>query len=311
MHPLQPREVRWERMFPDELEAAFAACPTLYLPQGMCEPHGPACALGLDALKAGALCEAAARASGGIVAPTDYWHIHELGGYAAWAERNIGEVARAWLTALPPWQHFKNLCYHLRAADALGFEAVIVLTGHYGPNWRDLKTLLGWVQPHVGARLLGLPDFEANAPGLHGQTGDHAGAVETSLLWALEPDCVDTSRFPSPDDARDAPHFALGPTARGANRVEGERMARDIAAYLGERAADLRAQFAANPPTVRLQTFAQVESLWAELVAPRLGELETMREWSDLPGAASEPSATSRWHANWPIPGTGEGAWLD
>ena len=34
------REVQWERMFPDELEAAFAACPVVYLPYGLCEPHG-------------------------------------------------------------------------------------------------------------------------------------------------------------------------------------------------------------------------------------------------------------------------------
>jgi hypothetical protein len=44
-----PREVRWERMFPDELEAAFAACPVVYFAQGLCEPHGPQCAIGLDA----------------------------------------------------------------------------------------------------------------------------------------------------------------------------------------------------------------------------------------------------------------------
>ena len=66
------REVRWERMFPDELEAAFASCPVLYLPYGLCEPHGPVNAVGLDALKAHAICVRAAREHGGIVAPADY-----------------------------------------------------------------------------------------------------------------------------------------------------------------------------------------------------------------------------------------------
>ena len=33
------REVRWERMFPDELERAFADCPVVYFPYGLCEPH--------------------------------------------------------------------------------------------------------------------------------------------------------------------------------------------------------------------------------------------------------------------------------
>src|SRR5437868_5427175 len=98
------REVRWERMFPDELEAAFQVCPVVYFSYGLCEPHGPQNAVGLDALKAHAVCQRAAREHGGIVAPPDYWHIHEIGGYAVWAERAIGE-ARPWLTAVPPWIH--------------------------------------------------------------------------------------------------------------------------------------------------------------------------------------------------------------
>ena len=35
------KEVRWERMFPDELEAAFTECPAVYFTYGLCEPHGP------------------------------------------------------------------------------------------------------------------------------------------------------------------------------------------------------------------------------------------------------------------------------
>ncbi len=45
-------EVRWERMFPDELEAAIADTPVVYFAYGLCEPHGPQNAVGLDALKA-------------------------------------------------------------------------------------------------------------------------------------------------------------------------------------------------------------------------------------------------------------------
>ena len=174
-------EVRWERMFPDELEQAFTACPLVYFSYGLCEPHGPHNALGLDALKAHALACAAARASGGIVAPPDYWHIHELGGFAAWLAEKVGEVERSWLTAVPPWVHFKNVCYQTRAADSLGFQAAILLTGHYGANWPDLKTLVALIQPYVGTRLYALPDFEANTGGFFGDGDhhrDHAGKVE-------------------------------------------------------------------------------------------------------------------------------------
>ena len=139
------KEVRWERMFPDQLEAAFNDCPAVYFTYGLCEPHGPQNTVGLDALKAHAIACRAAQTHGGIVAPPDYWHIHEHGMYANWAHRNVGEV-RSWLTAMPAWQHFKNVCYHVRAADALGFHAAIFLTGHYGPNWQDLKTLLSLIQ---------------------------------------------------------------------------------------------------------------------------------------------------------------------
>ena len=121
---MERREVRWERMFPDELEAAFEDCPVVYLPYGLCEPHGPVNALGLDALRAhGVVCQAA-RSFGGIVAPPEYWHCHESGGYGTWAHERVGD-ARPWLTAVPPWIFLKNLCYHIRAVDALGFHVAV------------------------------------------------------------------------------------------------------------------------------------------------------------------------------------------
>jgi len=140
------REVRWERMFVDQLEAACAEFPLCWLSYGLCEPHGPQNTLGLDALKAHGLCVRAAEAHGGIVAPPDYWHIHELGRYALFGQNWVGQV-RDWLSAVPPWLHFKNVLYHLRAVDALEFHAAILVTGHYGPNWKDLKTLLEFWQP--------------------------------------------------------------------------------------------------------------------------------------------------------------------
>jgi creatinine amidohydrolase/Fe(II)-dependent formamide hydrolase-like protein len=294
------REVRWERMFPDELEQAFSACPVVYFPYGLCEPHGPQNTLGLDALKAHALCCAAARAHGGIVAPPDYWHVHELGGYAVWAERAVGEVERSWLTCMPPWQHFKNVCYHVRQADTLGFHAAIFLTGHYGPNWQDMKTLLALLQPHVGARLYGLPDFEANLPGFasDGKSGgDHAGRVETSLLWAVEPACVDLSRFPAPDAP--GPHFAMGANAREAHRRTGERMVADEVRWLGDKARELLAAYDTEKPQQQLRTFEQVEQLWETLVRPQLKEFRSMQE---LQEGQQPPAETSVWRVNWRVP---------
>ena len=296
-------EVRWERMFPDQLEAAFAACPVVYHPYGLCEPHGPQNAVGLDALKAhGIACETA-QAHGGIVAPPDYWHIHELGGYALWSQKAVGEVTRSWLTCMPPWQHFKNICYHIRSADVLGFQAAIFLTGHYGPNWKDLKTLVDLVQPHVGTRLYALPDLEANQPGFDNDGksgGDHAGKVETSLLWALRPECVDLSRVP-PEDTPGA-HFAMGSTVRQSNRLTGERMVRDEVEWLGAKAGELLADYTALQPEHALRTFEDVERLWEDVVRPALKGFETMKDaWTE---GESVPES-SVWHANWRVPDRG------
>jgi creatinine amidohydrolase len=291
-------EVRWERMFPDQLEAAIAACPVVYFAYGLCEPHGPQNTLGLDALKAHAICCRAAQMHGGIVAPPDYWHIHEIGLYAAWAAEWVGE-ARPWLTAVPPWVHFKNVCYHLRAADALGFHAAILLTGHYGPNWEDLKTLIEILQPHFAMRMFGLPDFEANQPGFDNDgkaTGDHAGKVETSLLWAVEPDCVDVSRFPATD--MPGPHFAMGPNAREADRRIGERMVEDEVRWLGNKATELLAAYEQHKPTTRqLLTFMEIEAIWAKEVLPRLAEFKSMQYLDRNP-----PPADSLWRLNYEIP---------
>jgi creatinine amidohydrolase/Fe(II)-dependent formamide hydrolase-like protein len=295
------REVRWERMFPDELEAAFAARPLVYFAYGLCEPHGPQNALGLDALKAHAIACRAARAHGGIVAPVDYWHIHEVGGYAIWAARAVGELERSWLTAVPPWVHFKNVCYQLRAADALGFQAAILLTGHYGPNWQDLKRLVELVQPRVGARLYALPDFEANQPGFAGDGksgGDHAGRVETSLLWALEPDCVDVSRLPSGP----GPHFAMGANAREADRRVGERMVEDEVRWLGVKADELLEAYERERPETRLRTFADVEALWRDVVEPELPGFKTMQmRWENQSEPVPEDSV---WRVNQSLPGS-------
>jgi creatinine amidohydrolase len=294
-----PREVRWERMFPDELERAFAERPLVYFTYGLCEPHGPQNAVGLDALKAHAIACRASQEHGGIVAPSDYWHIHGLGGYAAWAHRYVGQVERAWLTCVPPWIHFKNILYQMRAADVLGFHAAIFLTGHYGPNWEDLKTMLDLVQPHVGMRMYGLPDWEANTPGFDNDGksgGDHAGKVETSLLWALEPECVDMSRIPPRSEHGE--HFAMGKNAREADRLTGERMAADEVAWLVVKANELLAAYDAARPTQQLRTFAQVEQLWDDVIRPVLPSFRSMQEsWTIEP-----PPEGSVWRENWAVP---------
>jgi creatinine amidohydrolase len=297
------REVRWERMLPDELEQAFAACPLLYFTYGLCEPHGPQNALGLDELKAYGLACATARVHGGIVAPPDYWHVHGYGGYAIWAQRMVGEVPRPWLTCVPPWVFFRRVCYEVRTADALGFHGAVFLTGHYGRHCQDFRTLIELLQPHVGTRLAFLLDSDVNRPGFDGDgksTGDHGGKVETSLLWALEPDCVDLSRLPAPDAP--LPQFGMGPTAHVSSRRVGERMVADVVRQLGARGRDLLAAYDRAPPRHTFRTFGDVETFWRADVQPRLREFASMQDaWDGSP----PPQDDSVWHENWKVPEQG------
>ncbi len=296
------KEVRWERMFPDQLERAFENCPLVYFTYGLCEPHGPQNAVGLDSLKAHAIARKAAEAGGGIVAPPDYWHIHEIGGYAEWAEKSVGEVERKWLTAVPPWVHFKNICYQIRAAEEIGFHAMILLTGHYGPNWKDLNRLVELIQPYVKARIHSLPDFEANQPGFDRDgksSADHAGKVETSLLWSLEPDCVDLSRLPKKEEP--GPHFAMGSTAHESNRIVGDQMVADEVDWLVRKGRELLNDFKEADIEKGLKTFEDVELFWQNVVTPVLGDFETMQStWSEDRSETVSPDSV--WFANSKIP---------
>lgn len=301
------RKVQWELMFVDELEKAFSECPVLYFTYGLCEPHGPHNALGLDALKAHEIACRSAERNGGIVAPADFWHIHEIGGYAFWAEKDIGQVDRHWMTSFPPWQHFKNVCYQVRTADALGFHAAILLTGHYGPNYLDLSRLIDLLQPFTGTRLYALPEFESNYKGFTGdgtETGDHAGKVETSLLWALKPECVDISRIPKVFKQGDM--FAMGENAAEANRMIGERMVDDEIKWLGDKALELLKTYKVLKPQHRFVTFTEVERVWHEIVMPQLSTFESMKErwdWQsdmhfreDSPWRLNQAIPPGKWH---------------
>jgi creatinine amidohydrolase len=70
-------KVRFEEMFPWEIAEAIAAAPICYLPLGVLEWHGEHNAVGLDGIKAHAVCEAAALQSGGVVVPSLWWGADE------------------------------------------------------------------------------------------------------------------------------------------------------------------------------------------------------------------------------------------
>lgn len=191
------RKVRFEEMFPWEISAAMAEAPLCYLPLGTLEWHGEHAAVGLDALKAHAVCVRAAGISGGLVVPPIYWSSdwrEDLpdGGYLTGGiergERYHAPGSMFWVRP----ETFRNLL--LDAYEAMrrrGFRAIVVLSGHWSieHNIAEIRaTGTEFQRMHPSTGWLLLTDQEV-VPDLDYPL-EHAAGGETSLLMAIRPDLV-------------------------------------------------------------------------------------------------------------------------
>ncbi|MDP6041205.1 MAG: creatininase family protein [Candidatus Latescibacteria bacterium] len=184
---LQKSTVQWELMLPEEFRAAMAALPVCFMPLGTVEWHGEHDALGLDSIKAHALCvRAAEKVGGGIVHPPLYGG---MGGLNQPATVKI-EGEQSWENAyLRPW--LERLCSEFHRLD---FKAVIMITGHYGHNQQIVvREAAVRMSERLQIPVLGTPEYWLAHDA--GYLGDHAGIGETSLLWHLHPDLVAIDRI--------------------------------------------------------------------------------------------------------------------
>jgi creatinine amidohydrolase len=222
-------ECKWERLRPEEFEERLANRPIVYLPLGLCEPHGHIAPFGLDTIKAVYLCEEAARRFGGVVAPTQGYQIHETGYHAPWLAEVMGNVNPR-LAALPPHVVVESLLYQLRAFRNAGFAAAVVVSGHHGGNQYDLREVA-----RMFCETYPFEVFAGSDPELvegHYE-GDHAGFYEISQLLAIDPSLIDLSRA---DRVRNDPlgRFAQNPDAGEATTADGRRMLDLALERLGE-----------------------------------------------------------------------------
>ncbi len=189
------REVRLEFLRPKEINEAQAVCPTIFQPLGTIEWHGVHNVVGVDSLKAHALCIRAARKGGGLVSPTLYGGVGGLNQphtFIMDPENNIfSRLLRPWL---------EQLCREM-ARD--GFRAIIILTGHYGAAQQIVvRETAVRMSRALAIPVLGTPEYMLALD--VGYTGDHAAWGETSLMMHLYPDTVDLSRLGKP------PHQGVG-----------------------------------------------------------------------------------------------------
>jgi creatinine amidohydrolase len=189
------REVRLEFLRPKELEEAQAKCATIFQPLGTIEWHGVHNVVGVDALKAHALCVRAAQKSGGVVAPALYGGVGGVSQphtFVMDPENNIfSKLLRPWL---------EQLCREM-ARD--GFRAIIILTGHYGAAQQIVvRETAVRMSRTLAIPVLGTPEYLLALD--VGYTGDHGAWGETSLMMNLYPDTVDLSRLGEP------PHQGVG-----------------------------------------------------------------------------------------------------
>lgn len=276
--------VRWAELRPDDFRARRDACPVVYLPLGLCEPHGHVAALGLDLIKAEYYCDEAARRFGGIVAPSQGYHIHECGFHAPWLAEVVGEE-NPLLAALPPHVMLHLFLYQLRAFAHAGFRTVIALSGHSGGSQHDLRLAGAAFQRRTGLQVVVNSDPELVA-GSH--VGDHAGKYEISQLMAIQPDLVDLALASRRDEPGSGGRLALGDDASQATAAHGHAINEAIIAALG----GLVAGRSADPATpVRAPDYATTESIWDEVRT----SCPAWRSVSPNPGQPSI-SPLSRWH---------------
>jgi len=251
-------KVHWAELLPDELGRRMDDFPLVYLPLGLCEPHGEICAYGLDTIKAEWLCVEAARRDGGVVAPTLGYQIHESGYHARWLEDEVGQNNPR-MTGMPPEVLLKFFLYQLRAFFNAGFRGVIAVSGHSGGNQQDLRRVTEAFTrrvPGIVVRALSDPEL---VMGVH--AADHAGRYEVSQLLYLRPDLVD---FRKADRATDG-NLALRADAREATLDRGEKIMNDCLASLRRIAGEVRRTLPTASATK--VDYELCEQIWAGLVS--------------------------------------------
>ena len=256
---LQPL-VRWADLLPEEFLSRQQVLPAVYLPFGLCEPHGHVAPFGLDTFKADYLCDEAARRFGGIVAPTQGYHIHETGYHAPWLNEVMGGVNPR-LCALPPDVIYRTFLFQLRAFVNAGFRLVIAISGHHGGNQEDLRLVARefCAEYPITVHVHSDPELVADK-----YPGDHAGRHEISQLLYLRPELMDMARV-GRVETDPLGRFAQNPDAAEASTEYGQQIIEASLDTIGEFVADFQPQ--AIETDIPFISFEEIEPIWEQIQA--------------------------------------------
>ena len=175
--------IRFEESRPQQVREVMAEAPVAYVPLGALEWHGEHGPLGLDGLKAHYLCEAAARLTGGVVFPPVFWGAFDTMPFPFtfhFRRRGIKKLVQE----------------SLRQLKEMGFQVIVLLSGHYPASQiKLLRRECRRCNRRGGALALGIPE-QALATDLD-YSGDHAGMWETSIMLAIRPELIALSAMPA------------------------------------------------------------------------------------------------------------------
>lgn len=257
-------KVKWTELLPDEFIERQKWCPIVWLPMGLCEPHGHIAAFGLDTIKAEYICTAAAQKSGGIVAATQGYHIHETGYHAPWLEEVLGE-ANPHMASVPPDILLHLFLYQLRAFANAGFKAIVVITGHAGGNQEDLRLVASAFMDHFPVKVEVRADPELVKDRY---TGDHAGKYEISQLMYIRPDLIDMTKISRQYEDKSLGRFALGLDAAEASPELGREIMTACIEEASSIAEALKSSMDMDVPVEHIN-HEQTASLWRNIFAQR------------------------------------------
>ncbi|MDR2688110.1 MAG: creatininase family protein [Oscillospiraceae bacterium] len=214
--------VEYQYLRPRQMVERRNAMPVAYIGLGVLEWHGLHNPLGLDGVKANGIACHLARKLGGVVMPPQFW-----GDYRRW----IGELdfdasfkpgfsvpenhfdhtlpicellgldKEAFVKdAMRSRKHGKDalwielMVHTMFQIETLGFKAIVMIPGHYPLIGSLGRAMERYTKEGGQCKVKSITDFVYNEGGL---SGDHAAALETSLMLALYPELVDMSELDS------------------------------------------------------------------------------------------------------------------